>query len=142
MKTPLLLALALLSTLQSCFLGRTALNEPLDHEMVNSIQPGTTATEVVAKMGAPDEVVQLGRRTAYRYSYSIDKSTGSYFILLALFNEDTRSDRVWFFFDENQTLTHSGSTFNSHRAQFVMFPGSNIHDPEAARAANAERGIK
>ena len=96
------LACLLILPLSSCFLGRTGVNEPLDPALVRSIKPGTTAAEVVAKMGAPDEVVQLGRRTAYRYSHTVELGTGSYWLFLGLYNEDSRRDMAWFFFDEDQ----------------------------------------
>jgi hypothetical protein len=136
MKSPL--AFLSLLILPACFLGQTSINEPLDHRLVESIEPGATAAQVVAKMGAPDEVVQLGKRIAYRYSYQVDKGTGAYFLLLALYSEDTRSDRVWFFFDENQVLTHVGKTFRSHRASFGTGPS---YDDATNQAADAERGL-
>lgn len=143
-KTAVLCRLSLFAVvfaLQSCFLGRTSTNEPLDHRVVASIKPGASAKDVVQKMGAPDDVVQLGRRTAYRYSYSVDKGTGSYWILLGLYNEDTRRDMVWFFFDEKLVLTHVGSTFHGHRASFAATPWSDLHDPDDAKADDAERGL-
>ena len=136
------LACLFLLPLPSCFLGRTGINEPLDPAVVRSIKRGTSAAEVVAKMGAPDEVVQLGRRTAYRYSHVVEKGTGSYWILIGLYNEDSRRDMVWFFFDEKQKLTHMGSTFQSHRAGFHAFPWSDIYNSEDAAAADAKRGLK
>ena len=143
MKTTALACLFLLPlTFTSCFLGNTGVNQPLDPGVVRSIKPGTAAAEVVAKMGAPDEVVQLGRRTAYRYSHTIEKGTGSFWILLGLYNEDNRRDMAWFFFDEDQKLTHMASTFQSHRAGFHALPWSNIYDPEEAAAADKQRGLK
>ncbi len=131
-----------LLVLPSCFLGRQAINEPLDPVAVASLQPGVTARDVVAKMGAPDEVVQLGRRTAYRYSFTVTKGTGSWWILLGLYNEDSRRDMAWFFFDEDLRLTHKGSTFQSHRAGFHGVPWSEVYDPADKAAADAVRGLK
>lgn len=129
----------LLLTLPSCFLGRAGTNEPLDPAVVRSIRPGATDQEVVAKMGAPDEVVQLGRRTAYRYSHTVEKGAGSFWIVLGLYNEDSRRDMAWFFFDEERKLTHVGSTFQSHRAGFHAFPWSDVYDEEDAAAADKAR---
>ena len=139
MKTTALACLFLLP-LSSCFLANTGVNEPLDPAVVRSIKRGTSAADVVAKMGAPDEVVQLGRRTAYRYSHTTEKGTGSYWFVLALYNEDSRRDMAWFFFDEDQKLTHAGSTFQSHRAGFHAFPWSDVYQPKDA--ADAKRGLK
>ena len=141
MKIFALLACLVLVPLQSCYLTRAAVSEPLDFAVVRSIEPGATAEDVVGKMGAPDLVVQLGKRSAYRYSHTVDKGAGSFMMLLVLYNEDTRSDRVWFFFDENQILTHVGSTFRAHRAGFSMLPNSEIYDVQAAKEADQQRGL-
>jgi hypothetical protein len=138
MKSTALACLFLLS-LQSCFLARTGVNEPIDPAVVRSIKPGTSAKEVVAKMGAPDEVVQLGRRTAYRYSHVVEKGTGSYWVILGLYNEDSRRDMAWFFFDENESLTHMGSTFQSHRASFHALPWTDVYDAEDTAADDTAR---
>ena len=123
-------------------MNRTAVNEPIDHELVSRIKIGASARQVVEIMGAPDQIVQLGRRTAYRFQFTVDKGSGSYWIVLALYNEDTRRDTVWFFFDENEVLTHVGSTYHSHRAMFAMLPSSDIYDPADAEAADKARGLK
>lgn len=136
------LAALLCLPLTSCFLGRTGTNEPLDPAVVRSLKPGTSAADVVAKMGAPDEVVQLGKRTAYRYSHVVEKGTGSYWVIVGLYNEDSRRDQAWFFFDENQKLTHVGSRFRSHRAGFHPIPWSNVYDAEDTAAADSARGLK
>ena len=141
MKSKLLL-LPLLLTLPSCFLGRTTVDQPLDHQVVAHIRPGMSAGEVIERMGGPNEVVQLGKRSAYLYRYRVDKGTGTWLVLLGMYNEDTRSDRVWFFFDENNKLTHGGSTFQSHRTQFHAFPWTDIYLPEDADEADRERGLK
>ena len=136
------LAALLCLSLNSCFLGRTATNEPLNPELIQSLKPGMTAGEVVGKMGAPDEVVQLGRRSAYRYTHIIEKGTGSYWIIVGFYNEDSRRDIVWCFFDENQKLTHVGSRLHSHRTGFHPIPWSNVYDKEDAAADDAKRGLK
>lgn len=138
----LLVPFSLLLLLPSCFLRRTSINEPVNHETVAAITPGMSAQQVVELMGGPDEVVQLGKRSAYLYRHRVDKGTGTWLILLGLYNEDTRSDRVWFFFDEQNRLSHRGSTFQSHRATFHSLPWTDIYDPEAISEADKERGIK
>ena len=86
-------------------------NEPIDALAVAQLQPGTsTARQVVDLLGGPVEVVQLGRRTAYLYSASTQKSANLWAMALALSNTDTRQDRVWVFFDEGDVLTHVGAT--------------------------------
>ena len=121
--------LALLSFCASgCFLMRTTLNEPLERQDVGRLQPGTTtAAQVVDLLGAPMDVVQLGRRSAYRYEFTKKKRAGFFIVVLGLFNEDTRSDRIWVFFDEDQVLTHVGATFAGDDTRWAM-PWSDVHE--------------
>ena len=116
-----LLPLALLSLMSGCFVSRGGINEPLDAVLVQLLEPGTTtAREVVEILGGPNEVVQLGRRSAYRYGATSTKTAIFTVIVLTLRNEDTRQDRLWVFFDENDILTHYGATFAGHRTQYAM----------------------
>src|SRR5262245_42142135 len=99
--------LTALLLLPSCAITRQETNEPIDATVVATFQPGvTTAREVVEKLGAPTEVVQLGRRTAYRYDASKTKSALLFLVVFNMAAQDTRSDRVWAFFDEHDVLTH------------------------------------
>ena len=60
-RSPLLLALLL--PLTGCLIDRSTTNEPLAADVVAALEPGrTTAREAVERLGAPVEVVQLGRR--------------------------------------------------------------------------------
>ena len=124
--SPLLLAcLALLAP--SCFLSRSTVNEPVHGAEVASFVPGrTTAKEVVEKLGAPSEVVQLGSRTAYRYDFTVEKRSGFSLIVISFLNEDTRSDRAWLFFDAKDVLTHAGATLQAADARYAM-PWQRIH---------------
>ena len=125
--------------LPACALARQATNEPLDAELIRSLQPGkTTAREVVERLGAPTEVVQLGRRTAYRYDASATKSTALILLLVNFANQDTRTDRLWVFFDESNVLTHHGAWYGTHRPQYAM-PWEDVHEAEDIAEADAER---
>lgn len=123
------LSAALLSTLvlTSCFLGRSSVNEPIQVGAVRSLVPGkSTAKECVELLGGPSEVIQLGKRTAYRYDHTISKTAGLWLGLVNFDNTDTRQDRVWLFFDEDSVLSHVGSTFSAHRPRYAM-PWQNLH---------------
>jgi outer membrane protein assembly factor BamE (lipoprotein component of BamABCDE complex) len=121
-----LLALAL-SLLTGCAVGRSADNEPLEAAELQSLRPGTTtAAEVVQLLGAPVDVVQLGRRSAYRYQFTATKRSVLFLVVLNLYNEDTRADRAWLFFDENQVLTHMGTTLEAEDVEYAM-PWEDIH---------------
>ena len=130
MQTPIhrstLLVLVLLPLLSSCFFARFNTNEPLSRPDIARLQPGTTtAKQAVELLGAPTEVVQLGRRTAYRYHYTLAKNTGLLVTIFGLYNEDVRSDRLWLFFDEHQKLTHHGATFASGNVSYSL-PWSSV----------------
>jgi len=116
-----LLALALLLLAPGCFLSRQQTNEELFPEAVGSLRPGTdTADDVVRLLGAPAEVVQLGRRSAWRYEHILTKRAGLFLLVITFLNEDTKSDRIWVFFDENDRLTHVGSLFASEQVEWQM----------------------
>lgn len=104
-----------------CFLSRTSTHRPLDLEGMAALDPGTTtARQAVELLGAPNEVVQLGRRSAYRYDHGVDKSAGLFLFVVALRGVDSVEDRTWLFFDENETLTHMGSTLQADEARYVI----------------------
>jgi len=130
------LALGIL-LLCGCAIGRTATNEPLDPALIEKLEPGkTTALETVELMGAPVDVVQLGRRSAYLYKHTREKSTGVVLIVFNMLNQDHREDRLWVFFDEAGTLTHFGSTQEADRTQ-IATPFKNLYKEDKA-AADAE----
>ncbi|HUR27287.1 MAG TPA: hypothetical protein VM509_03820 [Planctomycetota bacterium] len=107
--------------LQGCYLARQTQNDPLRANQVASLAPGTsTAKDVVTALGAPTEVVQLGRRTAYRYDYTAQKDTGVLLLIVGVFNSDTRADRVWVFFDEHEVLTHVASSLRADEARYAL----------------------
>lgn len=123
---PLLTGVLLL--LPSCFISRHSHSEPINPAGIASLTPGrSTARECVKVLGAPSDVVQLGKRFAYRYDHTIEKGAGLFLVVVALFNEDARQDRVWLFFDENAVLSHVGSTFAADRTEYSM-PWEDIHE--------------
>ncbi|MBK8980560.1 MAG: outer membrane protein assembly factor BamE [Planctomycetes bacterium] len=132
-----LLALAIASS--GCAFFRANRNEPLDPERIAQLRPGmTTARQAVELLGAPTQVVQLGTRSAYRYDHSLTKGTAIVLVVFIVGNADTRGDRLWLFFDENDVLTHVGASLEAHRAQYAM-PWSDIHEESDVREADAER---
>lgn len=117
----------LLLFLPGCFVSRDVTNEPLDIFRVKRLQPGMTASQVVEILGAPVDVVPLGKRSAYRYQATVNKRAGLFLLLFGFLNEDTRSDFVWVFFDEQDVLQHVAHTFASHRPQYAM-PWEDVHE--------------
>jgi hypothetical protein len=136
---PRLAPLCLLMLLPACAIMRQETNGPIDATMVATLKPGaTTAREVVEKFGAPTEVVQLGRRSAYRYDASATKGAGMFLLVFNMLAQDTRSDRVWVFFDEHNVLSHYGATFAVHRTQYAL-PWEDVHEPEDNAVRDTER---
>ena len=134
-----LLAAVLLSFVSACAFSRQDTNEPVEVAVVRGLVPGkTTAKEVVDTLGAPTDVVQLGKRTAYRYDATSSKGTTWIMIFANFGNKDTRSDRVWVFFDDKDVLTHYGASFATHRNQYAM-PWEDIHEASDNQSRDAER---
>ena len=122
-----------------CAFGRQDTNDPLDATTIRSLEPGkTTARDIVERLGAPTEVVQLGRRTAYRFDASTTKSALLFLLVVNFANQDTRSDRLWVFFDESDVLTHFGASFGTHRTQYAL-PWEDVHEAEDNQVRDAER---
>lgn len=108
-------------SLTGCFISRERSNEPLDKSLIDSLTVGTsTATEVAETLGAPAEVVQLGRRSAWRYDFTTMKRSGFTIIIVSFLNEDRRSDRCWLFFDADDVLQHVGTTLEAKDTQYAM----------------------
>jgi len=123
-----LLALVLAGLLSSCVLSRGTVNEPLPVAEVEGLQVGSaTATDVLAALGAPTDVVQLGLKSAWSYQFSSAKSASLFLFLVNFTNDDVRSDRVWVFFDEEGVVTNLGSTFEAKDTVYAM-PWSRIHE--------------
>lgn len=122
MKRASLLALVLCcSTLGGCLVSRATFNDPLEPAVLAQLEVGrSTAHDAVELLGAPTEVVQLGLRSAYRYDHTVTKRTGLVLIVVGLLETQTRSDRIWLFFDERGVLSHHGSTFESGAARYGM----------------------
>jgi hypothetical protein len=136
-RTRLILLFALLQP--SCVLGRSTSNEPLDPARIERLVPGrTTAKEVVELLGAPNEVVQLHKRSAWRYGHTNSKYAGLLLILVNFGSVDARSDTLWVFFDEDQTLYSFGSTLSSHRTQYAL-PWEDIHEDSDNAAKDEAR---
>jgi hypothetical protein len=122
MRTLSALALAAaLAVLPACLIVRDTTNEPLQAEVLAQLTPGaTTAAQAVELLGAPTEIVQLGFRSAYRYEFGAAKRAALFLIVINLSNTDARADRIWLFFDQDDLLTHVGSSFDADDARYAL----------------------
>lgn len=120
MRTPVVAAAAAL-LLSGCFMSRDRINEPFDKQRIDALQVGTsTATDVADTLGAPAEVVQLGKRSAWRYDFTTQKTAGFTLIVVSFLNTDRRSDRCWLFFDDTDVLRHVGTTLEAENTRYEM----------------------
>ena len=107
--------------LTGCFLTRDTINEPLRPARLAELVPGeTTAGRALELLGAPSDVVQLGRRSAWRYDHTVSRQTGLFLIVFTAINNDVQSDRLWLFFDEHDVLRHHGSTLAAKSSEWVL----------------------
>jgi outer membrane protein assembly factor BamE (lipoprotein component of BamABCDE complex) len=122
MKTlKLFVAVALVALTPACFVARNNINTPLDPDRLALLVPGTsTADDVLGALGAPSDVVQLGRRSAWRYDHSQKKSAALSLLIVTMVNTDAQADRVWVFFDEADVLTHMAGTFEAQGARYKL----------------------
>lgn len=117
----------LLLVAPACFVARDTVNAPLVSQKLGALVPNqTTSKEVVAALGAPNEVVQLGANSAYRYDFTTTKRAGLTLIVATFLNQDTRQDRAWLFFGSDGVLTHVGATLHADDAEYAM-PWMEVH---------------
>jgi len=115
------LVLGLAPFVTGCFISRNTVNTPIDPVAVAALQPNvSTADDVTRLLGAPLEVVQLGRRSAWRFEYELEKRAGLFLILFGTVGSDAQFDRVWIFFDEADRVTHIGATFDSDESEYAL----------------------
>ena len=137
-------ALLIAAATSGCFVSRQALNYGYDPAGLSALEPGaSTAAEVVSALGAPAEVVMLGQRSAYRYERAINKRAGLSLLVLTMIGEDSRADRVWVFFDENDVLSHVAVNLASQQSNYGLPLFTEVQDasgPEQVPGSEALEG--
>jgi hypothetical protein len=94
---------------------------PFDENTLKQVTTGkTSASEVTQLFGPPNKIVKLSNGNAYVYERSVDKDTGLWLIVLTFVNFDTQYDRIVFFINNDDVVTHFGSSFNSEKASYGM----------------------
>jgi hypothetical protein len=92
---------------------------PFDEQSLTRIKPGqTTAMEVTTLFGAPSQVVKLSNGNAYVYNRSISKVLGIWVFPVTMVNYDTQYDRLVFFINPNDVVTHYGSSFKADASAY------------------------
>ena len=114
--------LLLISCGNSCaVIGRGKNFRPFDQNTLTQVTPGkTTASEVTTLFGAPSQIVKLSNGNAYVFERSVDKVTGLWLVVLTFGNFDTQYDRIVFFINKDDVVTHYGSSFQTGTASYAM----------------------
>ena len=118
----MILVLAAMIIVSGCaVVGRGKDFRSLDEKALARIKPGvTTAGEITGMFGPPNQIVKLSNGNAYLYQRSVSKALGVWMILVTTVNYDTAHDRLVFFFNRDDILTHYGSSFTSGEARYGM----------------------
>lgn len=95
-------ALLLLLLIQGCAFSRGTIGDEIKNDAVASIKKGgSTKTDVVSLLGAPDRVLQVNGRDVYQY-YRYDAKAGSLLLILANFSRLTvKSDDLFVMMNQN-----------------------------------------
>jgi hypothetical protein len=102
-------------------MGRGKNFRPFDENTLTQVTPGkTTAGEVTKLFGAPSQIVKLSNGNAYVYERSVNKVTGLWLVLLTFANYDTQYDRIVFFINKDDVVTHYGSSFKTGTTSYAM----------------------
>jgi hypothetical protein len=114
--------LSMISVCVSCAMfGKSKEYHGFDAKWLDGFTPGTTlAAEVVEAFGAPSHIVKLSNGNAYVYERSVSKGTGIWLVVLSFGNYETQYDRVVFFFDNEDILTHYGLSMNAGDASYGL----------------------
>ena len=92
-----------------------------DENALKQVTTGkTSASEVTLLFGPPNKIVKLSNGNAYMYDRSIKKATGLWLVLVSFGNLETQYDRIVFFMNNNDVVTHYGNSFNSEKASYAM----------------------
>ena len=102
-------------------IGRGRDFRPIEENTLSQVTPGkTTAADVVKLFGPPTQIVKLSNGNAYVYDRSLSKATGLWLVLVTFANYDTQYDRIVFFINNGDIVTHYGSSFKSDAATYGM----------------------
>ena len=94
---------------------------PFDENALKQVTTGkTSASEVTRLFGPPNKIVKLSNGNAYMYERSVKKATGLWLVLISFGNLETQYDRIVFFINNNDVVTHYGSSFNAGTVSYAM----------------------
>jgi hypothetical protein len=101
--------------------GKSKEHHGFDARWLDQCTAGTTtAADVVKLFGAPSNMVELSNGNAYVYERSVSKGTGIWLIILSFGNYETQYDRVVFFFNNEDILTHYGLSMSAGDSSYGL----------------------
>jgi hypothetical protein len=122
-KASLVFGIVLAATLFTgcAVLGRGKEFKSFEEDSLKQVTPGkTNASEVTRLFGPPTRIVKLSNGNAYVYERSVQKATGLWLVVLTFGNWDKQYDRIVFFINKDDVVTHYGSSFNAEAASYAM----------------------
>ena len=120
----MMIMVMLMAFLSGCLVfGKNKEYQPFDSTELDKLVPGQSkASEVTEIFGSPTKVVKLANGNAYVYQRTITKGTMLWLILVSFGNAEKQHDRLVFFFDLEDTLTHYGVSLDASEAAYAL-PG-------------------
>ncbi|MFO0705365.1 MAG: hypothetical protein U0412_00795 [Nitrospira sp.] len=119
------LAIVLLVLLmsQGCVVTRGTLGEPLREDAIGQIKKGSsTASEVVALLGAPERIVRGNEREIFHYYYYDGKSPALLLLVLNLVRMELKSDNLYVFFGRNGLVEDVLYSKRTPNVEFKLWP--------------------
>lgn len=114
-----LLLLALLCG--SCVMSEMTIGQPLELSAISQLQPNhSSAQDVADLMGAPNQIVELGNKSAWLYEAQKERRAGLFILVFGTYGQDKQFDRCWVFFDENGLLTHIAYSLEASNAEYKV----------------------
>ena len=121
LRIAMLLLMILVMASGCAVIGRGKDFRPIEEKTLAQVTPGkTTAADIMRLFGPPSQIVKLSNGNAYIYSRSLSKATGLWFVVVTFANYDTQHDRIVFFLNHQDLVTHYGSSFKSDTSSYGM----------------------
>ena len=119
MKPRLLMSVLPLLVLGGCYFGKKIEDHPWPPEAVAKIEVGkTTKAQVLQLLGPPKEIIRLLESEAYMYTHSVEKSTGTFLLLVNLSRNDRQFDAITIVINRQDVVTAVGSRFAAGGAEY------------------------
>jgi outer membrane protein assembly factor BamE (lipoprotein component of BamABCDE complex) len=117
-----LLVLAM-TLLNGCAFSRGTLGDEIKDEDVTALKKGeTTRTEVVARLGAPDRIVQANGQDVFQY-YRYDAKGGSLLLIVVNFSRmNIKSDDLYVFFNQKGVVDDVVFGKRTKQLKFQFWP--------------------